>query len=150
MEDERYVIAVYKDVMKHLQQHANRFETRSMAFCTWEEVRGTVTNETFTLKIFQVDRVKLDDLVDVCRRHKCFVNATTRQDGRDFFIELLFLWVDPDDPATKTRRSRYSGSETVHHHHHESERPSFTKLFALVGGCVLNAALWYGKVQTFG
>lgn len=146
--DEHYVISVYKDVVKHLQQHANRFETRSMAFCTWEEVRSTVTAETFTLKIFQVDRVKLDELVDVCRRHKCFVNATTRQDGRDFFIELLFLWVEPDGPGTKTRRSRHM--ESQHHVHSPSERPSFTKLFALVGGCVINAALWYGKVQTFG
>jgi hypothetical protein len=136
--------AVYKDIVDHISARLDDFGTRSLEIGAWGETERTITSSTIDIFLYQIDHVRVDCLVEVCKKHPCYLDCTIISGERgESHLTLQFLWVDPDD-YKRDSQPRYPQRQV------SSKKPSCTELFVWILLGLGSGGLLYGKKALFG
>lgn len=144
-ENNVYAKPVFEDVCNLLIKHLDQYGTRSMTLSTWADIQHTVTDETFEVHLYDIDRIKIEQLVQLCMTHACYFSSQIAKSERETFIVLTFLWVDPNDSPIRANATFECSSTNSNRLACRNERPSFSRLLFIMLGIALTVCAIYIK-----
>jgi hypothetical protein len=96
---------VYKDVVYHLRKGLGDSNTPNINIGGWDEVKGTIDDETFKVPIYDYGGLEIDQFLHVVRSHACYLTSTLESFNGQPSILARFLWVDPKASSIQRKKS---------------------------------------------
>ena len=135
---------MFEETCGFLMDRAAEFGTRSMQLSTWEDIKHTVDDETFEIHIYDIDRINLGALANVCQSLDNFYGANIAKSERETYIELIFLW-DKSAPLPAARRIPIALSTTRYPSHPQTPTPVARQGLLLLFAIAVNITVLYLK-----